>query len=274
MDSRPLLDNGPIRLKQCRHGAMLYLVTDQFIGQSLDRYGEFSQGEVDVFRQIVQPGATILEIGANLGTHTVFLAKAAGPSGTLHAFEPQRVIFQILCANVALNALTNVFTHHAAVGRESGMITVPRIDYTVTNNFGGVSMENWREGERVPLLPVDSLGLTRCDLIKVDVEGMEGDVIAGAVRTIRQFRPVLYVENDREERSAALIRQILDLDYRLYWHLPPLFNPQNYFGVAENIFERIVSINMLGIHASIPQNLTGFRQITNPQDNWRSPVGV
>ena len=98
MDSRPLLDNGPVRLKQCRHGAMLYLVTDQYIGQSLDRYGEYSEGEIDLFRQLVRPGATILEIGANLGTHTVFLAKAAGPGGTLHAFEPQRVIFQILCA--------------------------------------------------------------------------------------------------------------------------------------------------------------------------------
>ena len=90
MDSRPLLDNGHIRLKQCRYGAMLYLVTDQYIGQSLDRYGEFSEGEVELFRQIVQPGATILEIGANLGIHSVFFAKALGPSGTLHAFEPQR----------------------------------------------------------------------------------------------------------------------------------------------------------------------------------------
>jgi FkbM family methyltransferase len=252
---------------------MLYLVTDQFVGQSLDRYGEFSEGEVDIFRQLVQPGATILEIGANLGTHTVFLAKAAGPGGTLHAFEPQRIIFQILCANVALNALTNVHAHHAAVGREAGMITVPRVDYAAGGNFGGISMENWKEGESVPLLAVDSLGLTRCDLIKIDVEGMEGEVIAGAVRTIRQFRPLLYVENDREEKSAALIQQIMDLDYRLYWHLPPLFNPQNYFAAADNVFRGIVSINMLGIHASIPQNLTGFRQIANPQETWRAAIG-
>jgi hypothetical protein len=110
-------------------------------------------------------------------------------------------------------------------------------------------------------------------LIKIDVEGMEGEVIAGAVRTIRQFRPLLYVENDREEKSAALIQQIMDLDYRLYWHLPPLFNPQNYFAAADNVFRGIVSINMLGIHASIPQNLTGFRQIANPQETWRAAIG-
>ena len=274
MDSRPLLDNAHLRVKQCRHGAMLYLLTDQYVGQSLDRYGEFSEGEVDLFRQVVRPGATVVEIGANLGTHTVFLATAVGPGGTLHAFEPQRVIFQILCANVAMNALSNVYAYHAAVGRQPGTIIVPRLDYAAGNNFGGLSLENCHEGERVPLMTVDSLGLSRCDFIKIDVEGMEGEVIAGATQTIRQFRPLLYVENDREEKSAALIQQILDLGYRLYWHLPPLFNPQNYFGVAENVFGRILSINMLAVHASIPQNLTGFRQITSPQDNWRNPVAV
>jgi FkbM family methyltransferase len=274
MDSRPLLDNAHLRIKQCRHGAMLYLLNDQYIGQSLDRYGEFSEGEADLFRQAVQPGATIVEVGANLGAHTVYLAKVAGPGGTLHAFEPQRVIFQILCANVAMNALTNVHTYQAGVGRQPGTIVVPRLDYTAGNNFGGLSLQNGGEGERVPLMTVDSLGLSRCDFIKVDVEGMEAEVIAGATQTIRQFRPVLYVENDREEKSAALIQQIMDLGYRLYWHLPPLFNPQNYFGAAENIFGRIVSINMLAVHASIPQNLTGFRQITSPQDNWRKPVSV
>jgi len=78
----------------------------------------------------------------------------------------------------------------------------------------------------------------------------------GAEQTIRRYRPVLYVENDREEKSAALIRQLLALDYRLYWHLPPLFEPRNYFGVTENVFGRIVSVNMLGLHGSIPQNIT------------------
>ncbi len=97
---------------------------------------------------------------------------------------------------------------------------------------------------------------------------MEGEVIAGAEQTIRRFRPVLYVENDRPEHSAALIHQVLDLGYRLYWHLLPLFNPQNYFGVAENVFGRIVSVNMLGLPASVTQEVQGLHEITDPEDRW------
>ena len=180
------------------------------------------------------------------------------------------MVLQILAANVALNALGNVHTCHAALGRLAATIAVPRLDYSAAGNFGGVSLEQAAQGEQVPLIPVDSLGLARCDLIKINVEGMEADVIAGTVQTLRRFRPVLYVENDRREKSAALIRQLFALDYRLYWHFPPLFNPQNYFGAAENIFAGMVSVNMLGVHASSPLCLEGFRQITDPDESWRA----
>ena len=274
MNRSSLLDNGRIRLKLCRNGPMLYLVTDQYVGQSLDRYGEFSQGEADLFGQLIRPGWTILEIGANLGAHTVLLAKAAGPLGVVHAFEPQRTVFQILCANVALNALDNVYAHHAAVGRAAATIHVPRLNYAAFQNFGGLSLGGYSEGDCVPVITADSLQLPACHMLKIDVEGMEGDVIAGAEQTLRRFAPALYVENDRQEKSAALIEQLLALDYRLYWHLPPLFNPQNYFGNEENVFGNMVSANMLGLHASVSQNVTGFREITSPNDTWSSTSGA
>src|SRR5262249_40563429 len=144
---------------------------------------------------------------------TVFLARLVGAHGAIWAFEPQRVVFQLLCANVALNALSNVRTQQAAVGKAPGTITVPIINYAEADNFGGLSLGNWSSGEEVPLVTIDSLNLPVCHVIKIDVEGMEGETIAGAEQTIRRFRPVLYVENDRLESSAALIRQILALDY-------------------------------------------------------------
>jgi len=145
---------------------------------------------------------------------------------------------------------------------------VPNLDYAAAYNFGGVALGESPDGERVPLLTVDSLNLPACHLIKIDVEGMESDVIAGAEETIRRFRPVLYLENDREKRSAALIRQLLALDYRLYWHLPPLFNPQNFFGASENVFGGIVSANVLGLHRLESRNVTGLREITDSEDRW------
>ena len=53
--------------------------------------------------------------------------------------------------------------------------------------------------------------LNRVDLIKIDVEGMEGRVIDGALKTISRFKPLLYVENDRADKSVALIEQIMGL---------------------------------------------------------------
>ncbi len=126
---------------------------------------------------------------------------------------------------------------------------------------------------QVALIAIDSLDLPACDFIKVDAERMEGDAIAGAEQTLRRFRPLLYVANSRQENSASLIRQLLALDYRLYWHLPLLFNPQNYFEAGENIFAGNVSVHMLGIHASVSQTVTGFREITGPQDSWRDAIG-
>jgi len=273
VNNHVLIEQGPFRLKQCRHGPMLYLATDEYIGGSLDRYGEFSEGECELFRQIVKPGQVILEIGAHLGAHTVFLAKATGPRGRVIAFEPQRLLFQILCANVALNGLTNVFAHQSAVGREPGQIVVPAIDYTKAGNFGGLGLGNRElsDGEPVTVVTVDGLGLPACHMIKVDVEGMEEDVLAGAEETIRRFRPKLYVENDRQERSGALIQRLFDLDYRLYWHLPPLFNPDNFFAEAENLFGQIVSVNMLCVSRSVPQHVQGLREITSPEADWHMP---
>jgi FkbM family methyltransferase len=291
MKRTALLDNGHVRLKPCRYGFMLYLVADQGIGRSLDRYGEFSEGEVELFRQLIQPGWTILEVGANLGAHTVFLAKATGPRGAVYAFEPRRTVFQMLCANVALNALGNVHARQVAVGRAAAAMTAARPDHAAASvppaagsvifvmpPPGGYSADDRLDpalptGDRLPVIAIDSLDLPACDFIKVDAEGMEGDAIAGAEQTLRRFRPLLYVENSRQEKSASLIRQLLALDYRLYWHLPPLVNPQNYFEAGENIFAGSVSIHMLGIHASVSQTVTGFREITGPQDSWPRAVG-
>ena len=64
----------------------------------------------------------------------------------------------------------------------------------------------------------------------------------------------------------ALIEQLLSLDYELFWHLPFLFNPKNFFGQTANVFEGIVSINMLGVPREAKRNATGFRAVTGPHD--------
>jgi FkbM family methyltransferase len=277
--SDAMFSEGPIRLKRCRYGPMLFLATDEYVGRSLDLYGEFSQAELDLLHPLVFPGSTVLDVGAHVGAQTVGFARKTGPTGLVLAFEPQRLLYEILCANIALGSLRQARAHHAAVGQRSGSIRVPVLDSRSPGNFGGLSLGGLSlvgrsRGEEVAILRIDDLDLDRIDLVKIDVEGMEEEVVAGAENSIRQHRPVLYVENDREETSASLIESLMALDYRLYWHLPPLFHRGNWFGNPENVFGGIVSANMLGLHVTSPHRVEGLRPVRSPKDSWREGLAT
>jgi len=261
---KALLSNGHIRVKTCRHGPMAYHVGDTFIGRAFDLYGEYAEAEAAFLAQLLKPGMVALDIGANIGALSIFMAKAVGPGGTVLAMEPQRPVFQLLCANVALNALGNVYTYHAAAGASEGTVMVPRIDYAKGGNFGGVSLIGTDEGESVACHTIDGLAPSRCNLIKIDVEGMENEVVAGATKTIGKFRPAIYMENDRRDRAEELFGRMFDLGYRVYWHLPMLYNPDNFFRNPENKYENLISRNIICLPAELQVKVENLEEITDP----------
>ena len=221
--------------------------------------------------KLVSRGDTVIEVGANIGALTVPLAKFVGPQGNVVAFEPQRILFQNLCANIALNGLTNVRTINAAVGRESGSVTLPKIDYAEPGMFGAHSIEGATDGEQVQLVALDKfISTKRCRLMKIDVEGMEEQVVLGATQLIKQHQPILYVENDRQEKSPGLIKALLDLGYKLYWHLPPLSRDNNFFGHEKNFLPNMISINMLSAPPEVTIAGMDALQINSPDDWWKN----
>ncbi len=256
------------QLTQTRYGPLLYNRFDKYVGGSIAAYGEFSEGEAAMFSQLVGFGHLVVEAGANIGAHKVHLAKLVGEQGAVFAFEPQRIVFQTLCANIALNQLVNVVTCQQGLGRQFGEMVLPNVDPRLENNFGGLSLLTEGDGEKVGIVTIDSLGLQRCNLIKVDVEGMEEEVISGAVNTIAKFRPILYLENDRAEKSASLIRFLQSLNYRVWWHLSPLFNPDNFAKNSQNIFGGVVSTNILCQPAESARPVAGLREILDENDRW------
>jgi len=261
-------------LRMCRSGPMLYNKHDIYIGGALKTYAEFSVGEQDVFRRFLSPGNIAVEVGANLGAHTVDISKLVGANGEVHAFEPQRIVFQTLCANLALNQCTNVYARQAALGAQPGTILVPAMDPAVRFNFGGVTLVDADHGEPVPLMCLDSLDLPMCNFIKVDVEGMEVEVLKGALKTIDDYRPTMYLENDRDERSQELLSLVLSLEYDIYWHLPRVFNPDNLCGVKEDIFKGVVSINVLCIPKEVELKVQGLRKVVSADETWRERAAV
>ncbi len=260
--------NSHIALVEGRDGYFLVNRKDVYIGQSIIIYGEHGGLEAAFLKRLVKPGDHVIEVGANIGAHTVGLAKAVGPQGQVHAFEPQRGCFALLQAQIALNQLGNIHAYNAGVGRAAGRLFVPAVNYTETGNFGGVSLLSSRAqgAEEIEIVPLDQRFADQpCALLKIDVEGMEEDVIRGAANLIRNQRPLLYVENDRPEKSKALVAAILERGYRLWWHIPTLFNPDNYFGVKENAYGGVGSFNMLC--AATPHEMTaGLVEIKSPDD--------
>ncbi|MBM3532430.1 MAG: FkbM family methyltransferase [Alphaproteobacteria bacterium] len=243
----------PIGLFSCRHGVLFTLRSDVFSGRAIEVYGEFSEIEAAFLMSLLWPGATALDIGANLGTLTIPLARAVGERGRVLAFEPQTFLYRILRANVAVNNLAGIVSpYHLAVGEAASRIDAPIFDYAAVNNFGGfdISLKAFSNQpirplpwDTVPQVAVDDLGLPACDLIKINVEGMEADVVAGAARTIARFRPMLYLE--AHGPIPRLLTELQSLGYRAWWHHPPLFNPANFRGVRENLWGDLRSHNVV-----------------------------
>jgi FkbM family methyltransferase len=262
-----------IKTLQTRHGPMRALAGDTIISRCLEVYGEFSRLEWRLLSQIVRPGMTVVEAGANIGVHSIPLARACAPA-TLYAFEPQGPVFALLCENLRANGLTNVRALQAACGADIGTATVPPLDYGAAVNFGGVALTtSGSEGQQVGVQPIDALELQACGLLKIDVEGFELAVLQGASQTIRRCRPIIYIENDRVAFQQRVISTISDMGYRLYWHAPPIADEANFNGFQENIFGglTIISINMLCVPVERGTVVKALEEID--PGNWLSPKG-
>ena len=260
-----LLSKEHMVLKECKHGHMLFNKNDLFIGQSLSLYGEWCEAELELLKKYVKSGDVVLDVGANIGTHTLAFSKMVSPGGLVYAFEPQVLVFQNLCANVALNAVTNVYCKHKAIGKEKGKIFVPVMDWREQQNFGALRLGEYDQGEQVELTTIDSIGLKKCELIKIDVEGMELEVLEGAKETIRKFKPILFLENNSDS-SKEIITKLLSMGYDAYWHISGYYNAQNHFSNKENIFQSYrPEINLL----CFPEpHECGLPRVQGIEDSW------
>ena len=133
----------PYCLVQARHGWMLVNLNDVYGGVAMATYGECN--ELELAAAAISRPAPGFGRGSRreYGDHTVPLARALQEQGRqLVAFEPQPVVFQQLCANLALNGLMNVTAWPFACGEKQGLVNFSRPDYRQKGNFGGVAMSS------------------------------------------------------------------------------------------------------------------------------------
>jgi FkbM family methyltransferase len=224
-----------LQLKQCRYGWMLF--DGPYIGKCFELYGEYSESEVAMMRRFVGSGDHVVDVGANIGDLTLPLAQMVGAPGGIHAIESNAEVFNVLCANLAINGVRNVKPLNVYVASAAGTVPAAAESPFVS--------ERWSP----PTLALDDLDLPHCRLLKIDVDGKEIDILRSGERLIGRTRPVLYLENDVRDRSPGLLRYMAELDYDLYWHAAPIYSPENYFGNPANYWlpEMIFSAMVLGL---------------------------
>jgi FkbM family methyltransferase len=209
---------------------MIINANDKYIGRSIELHGSWAADDIELIKSIVdilledRKQVCFYDVGANIGTHSVALARHFGPKITIRAFEAQRQIYYMLCGNVALNGLDNVICEHVAVAERATTLTVTLPDYGQVNNFGGLELippshsDNdtmiHQGTEQVPTVTLDQYQ-DRVDLIKLDVEGMEHLVLAGAANLFQQHRPVCFFEVLKTD--VTVVQQFFaDQRYTLY----------------------------------------------------------
>jgi len=147
--------------------------------------------------------AVIVDGGANIGFFTVPVAhRTQGRGIRIISFEPQRQLFQALGGSLAINGYRHVYLHNCGLGAEPGIAELPAVDYSIAQDFGTVSLsdkttvdeDGWMNDRVVDLTSIDAMSLPRLDFFKLDVEGYEIPALTGALKTIKQHRPWIWVE--------------------------------------------------------------------------------
>lgn len=133
-----ILQNSYIAVKRCKHGYLMYNTNDMYIGRSLDVYGEWCENELNLLSNYIKRGDTIVDVGANIGTHSLFFANSVGETGTVYALEPQRIQQQILCANLVMNGIQNVYTDQLVASDKFEQALIPVLNPEIDHNFGAV----------------------------------------------------------------------------------------------------------------------------------------
>ncbi|MEQ8394611.1 FkbM family methyltransferase [Thalassobaculum sp.] len=220
--------------KVTRHGSFIFHSNDM-IGRCLDEYGEWAELELSFLLRLLDPGDVVVDVGAHIGTFSIPFAKKVGPSGAVIALEAQRLVFQNLVANVVINRLNNVRAHNVVCGRESYFVELVENPGDKSPNSGQFrvkqSARNQREWHHTRAEPLDALltRLPRLKLIKIDVEGFEQEVLAGARDTLQSLRPLIHCEC-LNEASVGLLRTVADeCRYRMFAASFEPLNPDNFF---------------------------------------------
>lgn len=219
-----------------RRWGVTYLAnTSNYIDWNVLCYGDYEREDLKLFRRFGR-GGTCLDIGANVGHHSIFFASLGW---TVHAFEPNPQLWSEFESKVAASGLSSITLHKIGLGSEdttlqfelenatnsgTGRFTVGHLESPAGSL--GVGRLPLRNGDRY----LAEIGIDRVKVVKIDVQGFEPDALFGLRETLRRDRPLVSIEiaqdNTAKFDSFERFKQLLPEDYSFLrtrpWHLGPI----------------------------------------------------
>lgn len=186
-------------------------------------FGSYEEHFAELFRYLVHPGDRCVDVGANVGIHTIRLAKLVGAQGKVIALEPDEELAGRATNNIALNSLTNVQVIQAAASESGCDAAVLYRPDTRDSNKGRASLlpHSYLTGSQVtvPTVAIDDINRNPVNLIKIDVEGFEAAVVSGATNTIQAYSPSIIFEYAPKllvGNSGSPFRWLQERNYEMY----------------------------------------------------------
>lgn len=235
--------HGPF-LHRGKHGLLFELHPDEEIDRHIATYGIYEHRLLRFLEILIPDGALMLDIGANIGNHALYLSRKCS---AVHCFEPNPRAYARLERNIALNVAAKIRVHRFGLGSKDEIATF------YENASGNLGASGFRSSEGEPReLPVRNadravaeLNLARIDLVKIDVEGMEPEVLSGLRETIAKFRPIIAFEyNGQKHANWSMIQEALDA-----------------YDLFEPVFGR-------GVAALLNGGMPKLQPVGTPEDRW------
>jgi FkbM family methyltransferase len=195
-------------------GDFIIYKNDQIVSQAIALFGEYCHAEIKIMSRYLDKDSLYLDIGTNIGYHARAVNHEVGCN--VMAFEPHPSHFCVAAYNCQGK---NILLYHTALGNKTGSIELKNFDENTGGNYGDLTTitDDIEDVIKVPLKKLDSFNLEKCTLMKIDVEGAELDVLKGANKTIKKFRPVIFYEAINIDDWAECHEFLDTRDYRQYW---------------------------------------------------------
>ncbi|MBY0431032.1 MAG: FkbM family methyltransferase [Rhodospirillales bacterium] len=243
---------------QTRHGFSICVPKDlscitTYVVLEQERWFE---DEMDIIPRLLAPGDTVIDVGASYGFYSVAMSRAVGSAGQIWSFEPARDVIEHLQQTLADNGCGNVHLHAAAVSNFDG---AGSLTDELSSELRGLST-NEGSGRQVAVVQLDTIwrerGRPAVSFVKIDAEGADDKVVAGAWELLRSQAPIVMCETPPLGKPHNAVEKLGALGFHLCRYLPSLdalvpLRPEDNDGRACNVLAippaRVAELHQRGL---------------------------